>query len=101
MPASTTGINPTVRWRRRKTARPAEILDAALAAFAERGFAATRLDDVAVRAGITKGVSSRRESANFWFLAAERAFRNNRQRSAIGDYSGINDVPAATGGRIK
>lgn len=55
MPASTTGINPTVRWRRRKTARPAEILDAALAAFAERGFAATRLDDVAARAGITKG----------------------------------------------
>jgi AcrR family transcriptional regulator len=45
----------SVRWRRRKTARPAEILDAALAAFAERGFAATRLDDVAERAGITKG----------------------------------------------
>src|SRR5499427_7911296 len=47
--------DPRVRWRRRKTARPAEILDAALAAFAERGFAATRLDDVAARAGITKG----------------------------------------------
>src|SRR5262252_7462295 len=47
--------DPSVRWRRRKTARPAEILDAALAAFAERGFAATRLDDVAARAGITKG----------------------------------------------
>jgi AcrR family transcriptional regulator len=43
------------RWRRRKEARPAEILDAALASFAERGFAATRLDDVAKRAGITKG----------------------------------------------
>src|SRR5215813_12362483 len=33
----------------------AEILSAALASFAERGFAATRLDDVAARAGITKG----------------------------------------------
>lgn len=43
------------RWRRRKEARPGEILAAALALFAERGFAATRLDDVAVRAGITKG----------------------------------------------
>jgi len=43
------------RWRRRKEARPGEILDAALACFAERGFAATRLDDVAHRAGITKG----------------------------------------------
>ncbi|HJT05310.1 MAG TPA: helix-turn-helix domain-containing protein, partial [Stellaceae bacterium] len=46
---------PSTRWRRRKEARPAEILDAALACFAERGFAATRLDDVAKRAGVTKG----------------------------------------------
>jgi AcrR family transcriptional regulator len=46
---------PSTRWRRRKEARPAEILDAALACFTERGFAATRLDDVAKRAGITKG----------------------------------------------
>jgi AcrR family transcriptional regulator len=45
----------TLRWRRRKDARPAEILSAALACFAERGFAATRLDDVALRAGVTKG----------------------------------------------
>lgn len=43
------------RWRRRKDARPGEILDAAVACFAERGFAATRLDDVAARAGVTKG----------------------------------------------
>ena len=47
--------NPSIRWRRRKTARPAEILSAALASFAERGFAATRLEDVAARAGVTKG----------------------------------------------
>jgi AcrR family transcriptional regulator len=44
-----------VRWRRRKQARPAEILTAALASFAERGFAATRLEDVAQRAGVSKG----------------------------------------------
>jgi AcrR family transcriptional regulator len=43
------------RWRRRKDARPAEILDAALAVFAERGYAATRMDDIALRAGVTKG----------------------------------------------
>jgi AcrR family transcriptional regulator len=43
------------RWRRRKEARPDEILAAALASFAERGFAATRLEDVAARAGISKG----------------------------------------------
>src|SRR5215472_14715096 len=45
----------SIRWRRRKTARPAEILSAALASFAEHGFAATRLDEVAARAGVTKG----------------------------------------------
>jgi AcrR family transcriptional regulator len=43
------------RWRRRKEARPEEILAAALESFAERGFAATRLEDVASRAGISKG----------------------------------------------
>jgi AcrR family transcriptional regulator len=43
------------RWQRRKDARPPEILEAALAVFAEKGFAATRLDDVAAKAGITKG----------------------------------------------
>jgi AcrR family transcriptional regulator len=48
-------IERALRWRRRKDARPKEILAAALALFAERGFAATRLDDVALRAGVTKG----------------------------------------------
>jgi AcrR family transcriptional regulator len=43
------------RWRRRKDERPAEILDAALESFARNGFAATRLDDVAARAGVSKG----------------------------------------------
>ncbi len=44
------------RWQRRKEARAPEILDAALACFADRGFAATRMDDIAApRAGITKG----------------------------------------------
>jgi len=44
-----------IRWRRRKEARPSEILAAALDNFIERGYAATKLDDVAKRAGITKG----------------------------------------------
>ena len=43
------------RWRRRKQARPEEIIEAALALFTEKGYAATRLDDVAKRAGISKG----------------------------------------------
>ena len=43
------------RWRRRKEARPGEIVAAALAVFAEKGFAAARLDDIAARAGVSKG----------------------------------------------
>lgn len=43
------------RWKRRKDARPEEIVTAALEQFVERGFAATRLEDVARRAGVTKG----------------------------------------------
>src|SRR5881409_2230198 len=43
------------RWRRRKNARPEEIISAALEVFADRGFAATKLEDVARRAGVTKG----------------------------------------------
>lgn len=41
--------------RRRKEARPSEIAAAALELFVERGFATTRLDDVAARAGVSKG----------------------------------------------
>ncbi|ACI99446.1 TetR/AcrR family transcriptional regulator [Rhodospirillum centenum] len=41
--------------RRRKETRPAELLEAALDLFAEKGFAATRMEDIAARAGASKG----------------------------------------------
>lgn len=43
------------RWERRKDARPQELLAAALDLFVERGYASTRLEDVAKRAGVSKG----------------------------------------------
>ena len=43
------------RWERRKASRPSELLQAALEVFVERGFASARLDDVAGRAGVSKG----------------------------------------------
>lgn len=43
------------RWQRRADERPQELLDAALEVFVERGFAAARLDEVAKRAGVSKG----------------------------------------------
>lgn len=40
---------------RRKEARPGELLEAALDLFVEKGYAATRAEEVAVRAGVSKG----------------------------------------------
>jgi AcrR family transcriptional regulator len=61
MPRAATAKKPaprrprSPRWRRRKDARPEEIVAAALEVFVERGFAASKLEDVARRAGVTKG----------------------------------------------
>jgi AcrR family transcriptional regulator len=48
-------MKPLPRWSRRKEARPAELTRAALELFVERGYATTRLEDVARRAGVSKG----------------------------------------------
>ena len=50
-----TEVRQEPRWSRRKEARPEEITAAALELFVERGYAATRLEDVASRAGVSKG----------------------------------------------
>ncbi len=50
-----TAIRAEPRWQRRKEARPEEIVAAALEVFVERGYAAARLEEVARRAGVTKG----------------------------------------------
>jgi TetR/AcrR family transcriptional regulator len=56
MPTTTTTLSPPGATRqRRKEARPGELLDAALALFVEKGFAATRVEEVAARAGVSKG----------------------------------------------
>ena len=44
-----------VKRERRKEARPGELLDAALDLFVEKGFAATKSEEVAARAGVSKG----------------------------------------------
>jgi TetR/AcrR family transcriptional regulator len=46
---------PTAKRERRKEARPAELLAAALDLFVEKGYAATRAEQVAQRAGVSKG----------------------------------------------
>jgi len=57
------------RWRRRKEARPTEIIASAVRLFADHGYAATRLDDVALRAGVAKG------SIYLYFATKEELFR--------------------------
>jgi AcrR family transcriptional regulator len=52
-PPTPPATKPTTR--RRKEARPTELLEAALAVFAEKGFAAARLDEIAALAGVSKG----------------------------------------------
>lgn len=54
-PATSAVISGVPPRQRRKEARPQELLDAALDLFVERGFAATRSEDVAMRAGVSKG----------------------------------------------
>jgi len=58
------------RWRRRKEARPEEILVSALELFTEKGFSATRMQDVAKKAGISKG------TLYLYFKSKEDIFRS-------------------------
>ena len=47
--------DPAPRWQRRRDARPAELLEAAAACFGETGYQATRVEEIASRAGVTVG----------------------------------------------
>ncbi|MCB1973550.1 MAG: helix-turn-helix transcriptional regulator, partial [Burkholderiaceae bacterium] len=55
MPTSAPTTPPAPKRERRKEARPGELLEAALALFVEKGYAATKVDEVAARAGVSKG----------------------------------------------
>jgi AcrR family transcriptional regulator len=63
------------RGRRRGEARPQEILDAALSVFVEYGFAAARTDEIAKRAGVTKG------TLYLYFASKEAIFKSLLQES--------------------
>jgi len=69
------------RWQRRKGARAPEILEAALACFAQKGFAGTRMDDIARKAGITKG------TIYLYFGSKESVFKA-LARASIGEQLG-------------
>lgn len=68
------------RWRRRKEARPGEIIDAALTLFVQKGFTATKLDDVAKEAGVSKG------TVYLYFDSKETLFRAVVQEIIIPEF---------------
>lgn len=67
----------SARWVRRKDARPTEIVEAALDLFVEKGYVATKMEDIARRAGVTKG------TPYLYFANKEEIFKEV-VRSAIG-----------------
>jgi len=62
-------VTRPARWERRPDDRPQELLDAAFRTFAEHGYRATRLEQVAEAAGVTKG------TIYYYFRNKEDLFR--------------------------
>jgi AcrR family transcriptional regulator len=84
-----TALEP--RWRRLPEERPAQILDAALDVFAERGVAAARLEDIAKRAGLSKG------TIYLYFPNKEALFREVIRQTVVSQIeSGERDFEKAT-----
>lgn len=67
---------PRKKFRRRAEARPDEVLDAALAVFVEKGFATAKVDDIARRAGVSKGTV-------YLYFASKQALMEGIVRRAV------------------
>lgn len=82
---------PAPRWRRRAADRPQEILDAALTVFVTKGFAATKLDDVAAAAGISKGLLYR------YFNNKAELFKEVIRQTLVATIRDVGDRTRASG----
>jgi AcrR family transcriptional regulator len=85
-------VAPKRRQARRKAERPGEILDAAFEEFVKHGYAATRLEDVAERAGVTKG------TIYFYFATKERVFEEMVRHMSRPMFSELNEFIATRTG---
>ena len=83
------------RWQRRKEARPAEIVAAALQVFVERGYAATRLEEVARRAGVTKG------TVYLYFDSKEALFKAVVRETIVPSIARFEDIAKAHTGTAR
>lgn len=82
------------KFRRRKAERPDEIVNAALAVFAEKGFAAARLDEIARRAGVSKG------AVYLYFETKEDIFRAVVERAISPNIGVVKAMAAAHPGPL-
>ena len=94
MSSSPITASPSPRWRRRKAARPSEIIAAALEVFAEKGFAAAKLDEIAARAGVSKG------ALYLYFETKDDLFRAVVQEMATPNIEAIRAMTANFHGRF-
>jgi AcrR family transcriptional regulator len=76
------------KFRRRKAERPDEIIAAALEVFVEKGFAAARLEDIAARAGVSKG------AIYLYFATKEDIFRAVVEQSLAPNLQTVKNVAA-------
>ena len=78
---------PHAPRQRRKEARPQELIDAALELFAEKGFAATRSEEVAARAGVAKGTLYLYYPSKEELLKAVISQRLSSEIAAVAEYA--------------
>ncbi|MES2785147.1 MAG: TetR/AcrR family transcriptional regulator [Pseudomonadota bacterium] len=79
------GDEVQAKRERRKQARPGELLDAALDLFVEKGFAATKAEEVAARAGVSKG------TLFLYFPSKEELFKAVVRENLSGRFAAWND----------
>lgn len=79
--------------QRRKEARPQELIDAALELFAEKGFSATRSEEVAARAGVAKGTLYLYYPSKEELLKAVISQRLSSEIAAVAEYCDNFDGP--------
>ncbi|MFI5446802.1 TetR/AcrR family transcriptional regulator [Polaromonas sp. UC242_47] len=75
----------SAKRERRKEARPGELLNAALDLFVEKGFAATRAEEVAARAGVSKG------TLFLYFQSKEELLKAVVRENISGRFKGWNE----------
>jgi AcrR family transcriptional regulator len=79
------------RWRRLPEERPQQILDAALSVFAEHGIAEARLEEIAARAGVSKG------TIYLYFPSKEELFREVVRQKVVPMIANADERIAAEG----